>query len=242
MDRDAQLVLSLPTDPGATFATFATPPNEAVVDHLHRLATGDGAQTAQVVLWGPPGSGKTHLLQAFCQAAAQQGARVGLLPLGELAPMGPDLLEGLETLDAVCLDGLDTVAGDPAWELGLFTLINAARRHGARLVVSTAQAPRGLALHLPDLASRLLWGSVFRLEPLDDTARGRALRLHAAARGFRLPDEVLGYLMRRGPRDMHRLMEVLAALERRSLVRRRRITVPLAREVLAGASSGGKPG
>jgi DnaA family protein len=234
MDRDAQLVLSLPADPGATFDTFATPPNETAVHHLLELAArARRADTPrQVVLWGPPGVGKTHLLQAFCHAAAEHGARVAMVPLDDLLELGPGILEGLGTLDAVCLDDVDAVAGREAWELGLFTLINSARGQGATLVLSATQSPRALPLRLPDLASRLLWGAVFGLAPLDDAGRSRALRAHADTRGFRIPDEVIAYLMRHGPRDMRALMEILGALDRRSLVHKRRVTVPLAREVL----------
>ncbi len=234
MERDAQLVLALPADPGATFETFTTPPNEAVVHHLTALAAGahQGDTPCQVLLWGPRGTGKTHLQQAFCRAAAEHGARVALVPLTEFTQTGPAMLEGLEALDGLCLDDIDAVAGDPDWEIGLFSLINAARERGATLVLGSTPPPRSLPLRLPDLASRLLWGTVFGLDALDDAGRSHALRAHARARGFHLPDEVLAYLMRQGPRDMHALMAVLGILDRQSLVRKRRITVPMAREAL----------
>ena len=241
MDRNDQLVLALPSDPTATFVTYATPPNEAAAHFLQTLAA-DTAMGRQGFLWGPRGVGKTHLLQAFCHAAGEAGAQVGILPLGDLAHADPAVLEGLEQLDALCLDDLHVVAGSRPWEMALFTLVNACRERGTTLLMSAAHPPRALALRLPDLASRLVWGSVFGLENLDDSGRMRALRAQAHARGFTIPEEVMAFLLRHGPRRMDRLVAVLDALDRRSLVHKRRVTIPLAREVLALSQATGQGG
>ncbi len=235
MDRNDQLLLTLPAHPSATFETFVTPPNEAAAHFLRKLADGEAgpAPPHQGLLWGPTGSGKTHLLQAFCRTAAERGARVASLPMGELVQAGSTLLDGLEGLDAICLDDIDAVAGREAWELALFTLVNACRRTGTMLLMSASHSPRALELRLPDLASRLLWSAVFRLRPLDDAGRMRALQRHAHNRGFSIPEEVLGFLLRRGPRHMSGLMQVLDTLDRRSLIHQRRVTIALAREALA---------
>ena len=59
-----------------------------------------------------------------------------------------------------------------------------------------------------------------------------ALATQAEARGLRLPQDALDYLLARAPRDMRSLAALLAALDRYSLEQKRAITVPLLREVL----------
>ncbi len=50
---------------------------------------------------------------------------------------------------------------------------------------------------LPDLQSRLSWGGVFRLHPLDDAGTAQALKIRAHERGFDLADEVVAYILSR---------------------------------------------
>ena len=71
-------------------------------------------------LWGRRGTGKSHLLQAACAAAGTQGRTATCLDLESGG--APGLLEGCETLDLVCLDGLERVSQDAAWNAAIFRL------------------------------------------------------------------------------------------------------------------------
>ncbi|MDR0781916.1 MAG: DnaA regulatory inactivator Hda, partial [Pseudomonadales bacterium] len=62
------------------------------------------------VLWGPQGSGKTHLMQALCRKEPQ----ALYLPLRLLCDYGPDVLEGLAGHPLLVLDDLDAVVGQRA--------------------------------------------------------------------------------------------------------------------------------
>ena len=151
--------------------------------------------------------------------------------------MGPDALAGWEDRAVVCLDDADRLAGRDAWELALFGLFNRLADAGGRLVVSAAASPAATRFGLADLASRLAWGAVFRLEPLDDEGRGAALRLRAAHRGLELPEETARYLLRRLPRDMRALCGWLDRLDTASLAAQKRLTVPFVREVLGESAA-----
>src|SRR5919108_695820 len=83
-----------------------------------------------------------------------------------------------------------------------------------------------------DLRTRLAWGLVYQLKPLSDADKARHLHAQAARRGLRLPDEVVGYLLTRLPRDLASLNAVLEALDRYSLSAKRPVTLPLVREAL----------
>lgn len=225
-----QLPLGVQLEVSSRFETFRAAGNLAAVEELCSIRR----QPGQPPLWlcGPAGTGKTHLLQAACVRLSERGRAAAYVPLGRCAALGPGLLSGYEHLEAVFLDDLDTVAGDPAWESALFTLHNELQEHGGRMVATARLPPAKLPWGLPDLASRLAAASVHTLNPLPESEQAEALLSRAAARGLTIPPETLAYLMRHAPRDFGTLCRLLDEMDSASLATRRRLTVPLAREVL----------
>lgn len=220
-----QLLLGVALRDGITFDNFRAGPNPAAVALLR-----DGREP-YVFVWGEAATGKSHLLQAACHAAAEAGECAAYLPLAEPG-LCAELLDGLEQCALVACDDLHAIAGDPVWEEALFHLYNRIRGAGGRLLCAARGAPGAIGLRLPDLVSRLGSGPVFRLEPLDDAEKARALQLRARGRGFELGDEVVGYLLRRSARDLHALFALLDRLDEASLTEQRRITVPFVRTLL----------
>src|SRR5262245_8347462 len=228
-----QLPLGVQLGVSLRFDTFAPGVNAETVEALRRLA--EGAARAPVWIYGPAGSGRSHLLQAACAAAGASGRSAAYLPLSQVPGQGPGLLEGFDRLDLVALDDLDAVAGVAGWEAALFTLFNGLAEHAGRLAIAIAAAgaPAATAIRLPDLASRLAASEVHRLEPLAESEQPAALRRRAERRGLELPDETLGFLTRRAPRDFATLCRMLDALDAESLAAQRRLTVPFVRDWLA---------
>ena len=204
-----QLPLGIGLKDSATFDNFYPAGNEIALQSLQQ------GNDRMVYLWGPAGSGKSHLLQAACHATAAEGLSPVYLPLQELITFSPELLQGLAE-----------------WEEALFHLYNRVRDRGRRLVVSASVAPAGLALTLPDLTSRLGWGPVFQLASLSDTDKRAALQLRARRRGLDMSNDVADYLLRRCPRDMDSLFNLLNRLDQASLAAQRRLTIPFVRDLL----------
>ena len=100
------------------------------------------------------------------------------------------------------------------------------------MVFTAANKPADLAIELPDLRSRLAWGTVWYMPELTDPDKLAALQLHARHRGFTLPEEVGTYLMQRWPRDMHSLFALLDKLDHASLAAHRKLTIPFVRQFL----------
>ncbi|MBS0416432.1 MAG: DnaA regulatory inactivator Hda [Proteobacteria bacterium] len=193
---------------------------------------GGGFGTRSVTwLCGPSSVGKTHLLQSIVARASQRG-RTGYFPLIELAPLGVGVLDGLTSLDCLCLDDLDQVVGRLDWEKTLFGLLREIQERDGNLVVSATAPPALLPWSLPDLGSRFAAAAIFQLHELDEGEQQKALQLHAHVRGFELPDDTARWLQRRFPRDMRTLYGLLDTLDEAALVAQRRLTVPFIRSVL----------
>ena len=229
-----QLSLGVSLNDDATFDNFYTAPgsnNAQVVACLRAQLAAHGEPL--VFVWGSPGVGLTHLLQAACHSAQAEGLSMQYLPLRELIGFAPEqLLESLESLDFVCLDGLHLVAGNPAWEQALFGFFNRMRDSGRRLLIAAHQGPHELPIALPDLQSRLSWGVTYQLQELGDADKQAALQLRAKARGLELNDEVAQFILHRAPRDLNELFCYLNRLDDASLAEQRKLTIPFVKQVL----------
>ena len=167
-------------------------------------------------------------MNALCHAAREKGLGafyIALQPQPDEAAAG---LDGLQDLDLVCVDDLDSVVGKNVWEQALFRCFNEVRAASGRLVVSSRLSLSSLQFNLPDLQSRLAWGLRMNLCLPDDEGKLQVLQQRARALGIELPRDVQRYLIKHSKRDMGSLLAMLERLKDAAFVAKRRITVPLA--------------
>jgi DnaA family protein len=218
-----QLALGVRLRAEAVFESFAPGLNSEVIAAL-RLP-----DAVPLWLWGAQHSGKTHLLQAVCASAAETAA---YFPLARSQSLPPEALAGFERARVLCIDDVDAVAGDIAWEEALFRVFNEAAELHTRLIFAARLPPRQAEWSLEDWRSRAAACVVYQLRELDDEGRIEALRLRAAQRGLQMPYETSEYLLKRMPRDLPTLFGILDALDEASLVAQRRLTIPFIRDAL----------
>jgi DnaA family protein len=226
-----QLPLPLAFNPEHDFEEYYPGGNAEAVGHLRNAARGEGEPF--IYLWGEAGLGKTHLLHACCREAHRAGLTVSYVPLRAVREYGGNVLDGLEEQDLVCLDDLETVAGDESWEQALFDLFNRLRdeRHG--FIISARTLPGELPVVLPDLKTRFSWGLTLLLRDFSDADKIAALSLRARLRGLELPPAVGRFLLSNCRRDLPGLMELLEQLDRATLAAKRKLTIPFIKNFLA---------
>lgn len=216
-----QLILDLKPEQPPSLDNFVAGANAELVGRLRTL-TGPGAFD-MIYLWGPEGSGRSHLLAAVVHEATARrpatllaGAEVG----AEL-PAPPGGLLAIDDVDALSPDA----------QHALFRTFNSARFAGLSLLLSGPVPPLRLELR-EDLRTRIGQSLIYELKSLDDDEKSAALRRHAMLRGMRVEDGLVQYLLRHGRRDLPSLMAVLDGLDRASLEQKRPATLPLLREVM----------
>ena len=168
-------------------------------------------------------------------AVASLAADFALLPLADLGHQTEPALAATMARAVVIVDDVDAIVGHRAAEVALFDLFNRTRDAGGALLITASAPVIRLAITLPDLASRLASLSQLALATLDDTARRRVIHARGRARGIDVGDDVLDFLFRRYPRDLGGLLGLLDRIDREALVRKRRLTVQLVRDVLRDA-------
>lgn len=220
MNLMRQLPLDLHRRPAPTLENFVTGDNAEVVALAHRLARGD-RQTRFVYLWGPPGAGRSHLLQA-------------LAPCGRLVAPGSAVPATVADGDLVLVDDCQVLDADGQQALfGLYNQVQAGV--AATLVVSGDAPPMAMQLR-EDLRTRLGWGLVLQLRLLDDYHKAAALERHARSRGVALGRDLVPYLLARYDRDIRSLIALFDALDRYGFERKRPLSRQLLREFEAEAA------
>ena len=215
-----QLLLDLRADAPPTLENFIAGENEELLRALHQTVLGAG----HLYLWGPPVSGRSHLLAATVEAAGHAGRpalHLAAADVGHTLPETPGLL--------LAIDDVETL--DDAAQIALFNAFNRAAAYNHTLLLCGSRPPRELALR-EDLRTRIGQTLVFELRPLDDATRAAILATLAERRGMKLPEEVVAFLLRHGRRDLPSLVATVEALDAASLERKRPVTLALLREVM----------
>lgn len=227
-----QLVLGMSVREDSHFETYFDPTEGQLTAYLQSAV--DSAELDRFVyLWGAPGVGKTHLLNACCQRASDRGLMAAYFDVEQVVAFPKDALDGLEAMDVVCLDNVQKLSGHRDWQIEVFNLYNRCRDNGhTRLIVGADASPTQLPIELPDLKSRFAWGASFKIEPLTEAMKKHLLQTRAYNRGFELSDSVIEYILVHFGRDMKRLVQLLDNLDDASLREHRKITIPFVKKIL----------
>jgi len=225
------LALGIKESPG--FDLFVIGENYEAIQGIKNLAS--GSLFSSIYVWAQSGTGVSHLLQAACMLADKMDFQVAYVPLGYFNELDPQVLENLDNMDMVYIDDIDAIAGKPAWEQPLLHLYNRLRDKGCAMLIGAHASPQSINIQLQDLKSRMGWGLVYHLKPLNDQDKIEVLQRRASARAFDLPTEVAAYLVNRVQRDLPSLITLLDELEKATLAAQRKLTIPFVKSVMTGS-------
>ena len=234
-----QLLLPLTTPPRFTFEALIVHEGiQTAVSTIQSVyGTGD-PPLPPLFLHGPPGTGKTHMLNALASlleirfAAKAAGVRfisaAGEPPrFAELEELVSDPEDHVQELLAVIVD--DAHLANEEDSAHLWSLSNKLTRSGAPLILAASTPPEEIFPANAHLRSRIVSGLVLALEPPEDAIRMLIVDKMARDKNVRISREVCAYLVSRKSRNVKELERLLDILDRASLELKRRITIPLAK-------------
>ena len=222
-----QLLLEIIPAPEPTLDSTVIGGNAGAIDAARGLQAGRA-----LYFWGPPGSGRSHMLHALAHQtpAIYLNASSSAEVMMQLATSSEANSHKL-----VAIDDIQDMSEDQ--QACVFALYNrwrelAATEDAFALAVTGDRAPMMLSLR-EDLRTRLGWDLVFRLDPLSDQEKFEAIQVYAQRQGLPLSAEVLDWTLTHYSRDIRQLFALVDALDQYSLSKHRTVTVPLLRTMLA---------
>jgi chromosomal replication initiator protein len=194
-------------NPALTFEAFVVGDENRLAFEAARRAAEHPGAVNPLVIFGPAGLGKTHLLSAIGHAAYAQGRRVLYATaekFGNDYSAARDKDHGYELfrrryreVDVLLIDDITFLEGKEKYQEQLFHAFNDMHAAGKQVVVTADRPPSNLGGLIDALRSRLQWGLAADLQRPAFPTRLAILRAKARQHALRLPDAALEIIAER---------------------------------------------
>lgn len=226
----SQIPLDIRLDTSLVFDNFYTNrQNRHVVDAAHTKRD----KPKIIILKGASASGKTHLLQAACNALAE--GNFMYIPARKFQNLSPEILNVEVSLECVCIDDVDSLLGNTFWEKAIFDIYNQAFDRKFSLLMSLSGS--NLKFNLPDLRSRFYKTKTIDIPILEDAGKREAFLVQAKTRGIKIDDKVLNFIHNNYSRRLCNMLDLLEKLDQASMRNKHKITIPMVKEVVESTGS-----
>lgn len=209
---------------------IVAPPNQAAVAWVDSWPAWPAPA---LVVYGPPGCGKSHLASVW---QARTAARRLTLPL----PASSDPLQAIGDAPAIVIEDVERWIGADDAQRQLFHLYNLMAERRGHMMLTARQAPAQWPTTLADLRSRMTAAPAVAIEPPDEDLVAALLMKLFADRQLKVGEDVLTFVLARMDRSFDAARRLVAALDDAALHARRNVTVPLASEVLREVGPDGR--
>jgi chromosomal replication initiation ATPase DnaA len=223
----------LKLEPHPDFAAADFLPSDANKAALDLVQAWPDWALPSAAIWGPAGSGKTHL--AHIWAARAEASLIGANDFAAMA------LEALPDTPRIALDFAEDPAPRPD-ERKLFHLLNIIRENTGALLIMSRAPPSRWQIDLPDLASRLKALPLAEVSAPDDGLFAAVIAKQFTDRQLVVDRETVDYIAVRSERSFAAARQVVERLDQAALASRRPIGKRLAGEVIEALEAEGSDG
>lgn len=222
-----------------------------VVGQTNRLAQASAQMVAErpgcltpLMIYGPPGCGKTHLLEGIFSSTRRRPHSLNAVYLAaeQFTTLFVEALRGsglpsfrrkYRGVDLLMIDDLQFLVRARATRVELLHTIDALAREGRQLVFSADRPPVELSEFGPELTTRLAGGMVCPVEPPDLQTRIGLVHQFARRLEIELPEDVAQYVAAQISSGARELSGAVNRLHAASRMFKRPIDLALAEESLA---------
>jgi chromosomal replication initiator protein len=229
---------------GRSLADFVVGASNKMALAAVELAAARPGEMSPLVVHGPGGVGKTHLLEGICDRARElrPGTTAVFLAAEQFTTGFLQALHGsglpgfrrtCRSAELLVIDDLQFFVGKRATLQELQQTIDALQRQGRQVVLGCDREPESIPELGVDLLARLRGGMAARIAPPDyDVRRGIVVSL-CNGRGLSVPDEVVHYVAVSMTRHARELYGAVNRLEATSTMLGMPVSLGLAEEALA---------
>lgn len=241
-----KIVIDSQLNPNYTFETF-------IEGDCNRLARSAGMSIAinpghtaynPLYVFGDSGLGKTHVAQAIGMEIKQRHPDLQVLyvPMNKfqaqytsavLRKEVNDFIHFYQMIDVLIIDDIQELSGNKeSTQNAFFNIFNHLQLSGKQLILTSDKRPVELSDINDRLLTRFRWGLAAELQSPDYETKVKIIRSKAARLGAEIPDDVIEYFAENINANIREIEGALSSLLANSTLLGRKITVPLAKEIL----------
>src|SRR4051812_6483513 len=239
-DQDQPLILN----PDYNFENFVVGPCNRLPHAASVAVAGNlGKAYNPLFLHGGVGLGKTHLLQAICQAVLerQHDARIVYLSCDSFINQFIQAVQhgDMSTfryryrhVDVLVIDDIHFLRGHDRTQEEFFHTFNTLYQGNKQIILSADAPPSEIPELEERLVSRFNWGLVARVEKPCYETRVAIIQKKAKLRGLELPDDVICYVGSKVENNTRELEGAITRLQGMAMLQEGKIDMELARAAL----------
>lgn len=233
-------------NPRYNFANYCAGDCNRLADTIGRaIAAHPKQQTYNpLFVFGPPGVGKTHLVQAIGIGIKETNPRARVLYVtarlfesqytaANARGKINDFIAFYQGIDVLIIDDIQDFIGKPGTQRTFFHIFNHLHLNSKQLIMTSDVRPSEMDNMEERLLSRFKWGMTCELFRPEYEVRVRVLRHHAEQEGLSLSDDVIEYIAQNVTTSFRELEGIVASLLAHATAKNCDIDVKLAEEVVA---------
>ena len=194
--------------------------NDQIVENIKNIFDN---QNNQIYIWGDKSFGKSHLLYAACNYFGEKNKKCVYLPLSENKKFEPDILDGFDNYDLVCIDNIDLIFQKEDWEYSFFVLINKTLDKSKKIIFTSSSSLALNNINLKDFHSRLSSSLIFMINSPNDTTKENILKRVILEKEYNINIDICEYLLKRKDRDIDSLLKIIDKIGNYSLSTNKKI-------------------
>lgn len=223
---------------------IAGPANELALTAARQVADNPGGPLNPLVLHGPVGVGKTHLIEGIHRQVrrtfpslqvlfltAENFANYFTQALREKSL--PSFHQRFRNVDVLLVDDVDFFDGKKGIQEEFLHTLKSLESHGRQIVLTCDRHPRLLTKTSDELITRFQSGMSCRLEAPIEQTRQQIVRQLVRRQPFPVAEEALDYVAGRFAGNVRELVGAVNCLQTLHTMTRKPVTLRAAREILA---------
>lgn len=241
-DIDAQL------NPRYTFENYCNSVSNRVARSIgEAIASDPKCKTFNpLFVFGAPGVGKTHLIQAIGIRIKERNPRARVLYVTARLFESQyttalknnrinDFINFYQSIDTLILDDIQDLIGKSATQRTFFHIFNHLQLNQKQIILSSDTKPSLMEGMEQRMLDRFKWGMTAELEKPDFELRRSVLEQKANQEGLKMPEDVIDYIAGNVTESIRELEGIMVSLVAHATVLDMDINIDLARRVLANA-------